>query len=355
MTHGIAMTIGVDLGDRFSHLCALSAEGEVIREERIRSNRAAFEKRFRELGKARVVMEVGTHSPWVSRCLKALGHEVIVADARRLEAISKNPRKNDRNDAHLLARLARDPALLSPVSHASEAVCADRAVMRAREALVRARTMLVNTLRGVVKSFGERLPTCSARSFHRRVRESVPAILKPAAEPLLAELASLEAAIRTYDERIATLARERYPEVEKLRAIAGVGPLTSLAFVLAIEDPNRFQSSRDAGAFFGLTPRQDQSGERDPQLGITKAGNTYVRCLLVCAAQYILGPFGRPCDLKRWGSALAERGGKNAKKRAVIAVARKLAVLMHRLWVSGEAYDPNYSTRARAAAECSAA
>ena len=140
-----------------------------------------------------------------------------------------------------------------------------------------------------------------------------------------------------------------YPEALLLQQISGVGPITALAFVLLVEDPRRFEQSREVGAYFGLVPRLDESSDSTPQLRITKAGDELGRRLLVSAAQYILGPFGPECDLRSHGEAIAQRGGKNAKKRAAVAVARKLAVLMHRLWIAKATYDPQYLAKKRVA------
>jgi transposase len=128
-----------------------------------------------------------------------------------------------------------------------------------------------------------------------------------------------------------------------LRQVEGVGPLTALTFVLTLEDPYRFEKSRSVGAYLGLVPASDKSGDRDPQRRISKEGDEMLRKLLVGSAHYILGPFGGDSDLRRHGEKIASRGAKNAKKRAAVAVARKLAVLLHRLWVTGEVYDPLYN------------
>lgn len=341
--------VGLDLGDRGSQLQVIDQEGEVVEESRLPTSESALRRKFGGMGLCRVAMEVGTHSPWVSRLLTELGHEIIVADARKLRLIYRNPRKNDRIDAEYLARLARlDPQLLSPVRHRSPETQADLTLIRSRDALVRARTMLINHMRGMAKSFGKRLPACSADSFHHKVREAMPQPLQPALEPLLDTLGEMTAnsastfseRIRAYDRQIEDLCQSRYPETKGLRQVGGVGALTSLAYILSLEDPARFRKSREVGPFLGMVPRQNQSGGADPQLRITKTGDVYLRRLLVGSAQYILGPFGPDCDLRRWGLSLAERGGMNAKKRAVVGVARKLAVLLHRLWVTGEDYQP---------------
>jgi transposase len=291
-------------------------------------------------------MEVGTHSRWASQLLKELGYDVLVANARKLRAIYHNPRKGDRADAETLARLARlDPELLSPIHHRSPEAQADLAVLRSRDAIVRCRTLLINHTRDLVKSSGSRLPSCSADSFARKVAPDIPEPLRPALAPIIDTIASLTQQIQSYDQTNEELCSERYPETRLLRAISGVGPLTALAFILTLENPDRFRRSREVGPAIGLVPRRDQSGDQDPQLRITKTGDAYLRRLLVGSAQYILGPFGPDCDLRRWGLKLAERGGKNAKKRAVVGVARKLAIVLHHLWKTGEIYDPFYLAR----------
>jgi transposase len=296
----------------------------------------------------RIAIETGTHSPWVSRLLRECGHEVLVANARKTRLIYANKRKTDEVDAENLARLARlDPKLLYPVEHRGEDSQAHLAIIRSRQALVDCRTQLVNHVRGAVKSFGHRLPKCPARSFHNRAQEHIPEALSPALEPILEQISSLTERIRDYDRQLETLSEERYPETEILRQVEGIGPLTALCFVLTLEDPSRFAKSRSVGAYLGLVPARDQSGDRDPQKRISKEGDEMMRKLLVSSAHYVLGPFGSDSDLRRHGEKIASRGGKNAKKRAAVAVARKLSVLLHRLWTTGEVYDPLYNTHRR--------
>ena len=305
-----------------------------------------MERFFKSQPKMRVVLETGTHSRWVQAIAKEQGHEEIVANPRQVRLISQNRKKSDRKDGELLGRLGRvDPELLYPIQHRGEAAQADLAVVKARDELVRARTRLVNHIRGSVKAFGERLPSCSTEAFPHRVQLHIPGCLKTALEPLLEMIEQLTAQIRQYDRQIQQLCQQKYPDTEILQQVRGVGPITALAFVLTLEDAHRFGRSRQVGAYLGLTPRQDQSGTRDPQLRITKAGDRFVRKLLVGSAQYILGPFGSDCDLRRYGERIASRGGKSAKKRAVVAVARKLSVLLHHLWVTGEKYEPLYNSK----------
>jgi len=335
------LTIGLDLGDRSSCYCVLDENGEIIREQKIPTTPEGMQQAFGKMARSRIAMETGTHSPWVSRVLTELGHEVIVAHAQKVRLIVKSRRKDDRLDARTLARLARiDPELLSPVQHRSAQAQLHLAEIRARAGLVSARTALVNAARGLVKSYGERLRKCGTQQFGQETTSGLSAGLREALEPLMQEVESLNERIKEYDRRIEKMAKETYPETELLKQVKGVGDLIATTYVLTVEDPHRFRKSRDAGCFVGLQPGRRNSGESEPQLHITKEGDEYLRTLLVQGAHYILGPFGEDSDLRRWGLKLSARGGKNAKKRAVVAVARKLAVLLHRLWVSGEVYEP---------------
>ncbi len=335
------LTIGLDLGDRSSWYCLLSETGEVLLEQRLGTTPKAMREVFGGMPCSRMALETGMHSPWVSRLLSELGHEVIVAHARNVRLIGESRRKDDRLDAQTLARLARiDPQLLCPVKHRSAQAQADLTVIRARAGLVRARTALVNTARGLAKSYGERLRGCNPRNMNPEKGSELSPELQAALEPLLAAIESLSEQIREYTERIEQLAENSYPQVALLKQVKGVGTLIALTFLLTLEDPHRFGKSRDVGCYLGLQPGRRNSGLSEPQLHISKEGDPYLRTLLVQGAQHILGPFGADSDLRRWGLKLAERGGRNGKKRAIIAVARKLAVLLHRLWVSGEVYEP---------------
>jgi transposase len=343
------MTAGLDIGDKYSYLCLIDTQGgEIMEEGRLRTTPEAFRRRFASEQPMRIAIEAGTHSPWASRVLEECGHEVLVANARKTRLIYANKRKTDEVDAENLARLARvDPKLLYPLKHRGEECQAHMAIIRSREALVGSRTQLVNHVRGAVKSFGARLPKCPARSFHKRAAEHVPEALRPALGPILEQIGSLTERIRQYDRKLETVCEEHYPETQLLRQVEGIGALTALTFVLTLEDPYRFAKSRSVGAYLGLVPATDQSGERDPQKRISKEGDQMLRKLLVGSAHYVLGPFGSDSDLRRHGQKITARGGKNAKKRAAVAVARKLSVLLHCLWVTGELYDPLHDTHRR--------
>jgi len=340
------LTIGLDLGDRNSWYCVLDETGQLKLEQRVRTTARALQEVFGAMPHSRVALETGTHSPWISRLLSELGHEVIVANARKVRLIGESRKKDDRLDAQTLARLARiDPKLLCPVKHRSAQAQADLTVIRARAGLVRARTALVNTARSLAKSYGERLRGCNVRNMNPEKAEALSPELQCALEPLLSTIEEVSERIAEYNDRIEALAQGSYPQVALLKQIKGVGTLIALTFLLTLEDPHRFGKSRDVGCYLGLQPGRRNSGQSEPQMHISKEGDPYLRTLLVQGAQHILGPFGVDCDLRRWGLKLAERGGRNAKKRAIVATARKLAVLLHHLWVSGEVYEPLHNSQ----------
>ena len=332
-------------------MCVLNEAGDIVTEEAIVNTRECLETFAQRFAGATIVMETGTHSPWVSRLFAARGHPVIVANARKLRAISQSQTKSDREDAQMLARLGRvDPQLLSPVRHRSEATQRTLVRLKVREALVRSRVNLINSVRFLLKSLGVFVSSSiKAVAFTRKVRAQLAPADAALVEPLLVAVDALNEQIKALDAELETLAGETYPATERLRQIPGVGPLTALCFVLTVEDPKHFAHARDVGAYLGLVPRRDQSGETDKQLGITKAGHVQLRCLLVNCAHYILGPFGPPCALRAAGERIAARGGKAAKKRAVIAVARKLAVTLLALWKTDAEYQPHPQSLPQAA------
>jgi transposase len=348
LNSGGQTTVGLDVSDRHVHTCFIDHDGLIVEEARLAATSNALRRRFSGAERYRVILEVGAHSPWMSRLLTTLGHEVYVANARRLRAIYTNESKSDRVDAEYLARIGRlDPALLSPLTHRSAETQADLAVLRSRAALVKVRSLLANHLRGVLKSAGSRVPLTETRLLARRVQNELPPELAPALAPVVSTMLQLDERISAYDQQIEAMSRERYPETQLLRQVYGVGLITAVTFVLTVEDPTRFGNSRSIGSYLGLRPRQDDSGSLKPQLPITKAGDKNLRSLLVECSHHILGRFGHDSDLRRWGLKLAEHGGKSAKKRATVAVARKLSVLLLRLWLTGEIYEPLRNARLR--------
>ena len=343
-----AVTIGLDVGDRISHLYMVGRHGERLEERTVATTPEALRKLFTRVDSSRVVLEVGTHSRWISQLVAGLGHEVFVANPSAMYGTKRRRKRNDKLDAEFLARQGRaDVSLLHAIRHRGDRAHAHLELLRARDQVVQLRSKLINHVRGSVKSSGHRLPACSAEAFAHRVSAQIPEALRIALQPLLDTIRSFTITIRQYDAEIEQLLVHTYPDGARLRQVAGVGPITALAFLLLIDDPHRFRDRRDVAAYFGLVPRLDESSDSTPQLRITKAGDPFGRRLLVSAAQYIMGPFGPPTDLRHHGEGLMLRGGRNAKKRAVVAVARKLAVLLHALWTSGTPYEPLHNTRQR--------
>ena len=348
------LTVGIDLGDKSSRYCVLDEAGEVVSEDQVPTTQAGFDSLFAKMPTSRIALEVGTHSPWVSRHLASMGHEVIVANAHKVKLITQSVRKNDQIDARQLARLARvDPKLLSPVRHRGEQAQRDLAVVRGRAELIAARTQLINSARGLVKPLGERLKPCDADQVTAGLGESLSPEAKAVVGPLLKAVESISEQIDKYDEQIEEIAK-RYPEVKLLQQVYGVGPLIAMTYVLTLEDAGRFAHSRDVGPYLGLTPKQRDSGDSQPELGISKAGDGLLRSLLVQGAHCILRKGAPDSDLRAWGLGKMGNGGKRAKKRAVVGVARRLAVLLHHLWATGEVYDPQYNRKAAEAAAAKA-
>jgi transposase len=354
------LTVGLDLGDGTSHYCVLDEAGEKAIEGKLATTQKGMEATFAKMGRCRIALEVGTHSQWVSRQLAAMGHEVIVANPRKVKLITQSMKKNDRTDAEQLARLARvDPKLLSPIRHRGAQGQKDLMIIRARGDAVRHRTALINSARGLTKPMGERLKSCDADSVKETMAEELSQETQEAVRPLLQMAEAATQQIAKYDKKLEEIAK-RYPETKVLKQIYGVGPLTALTYILTLEDANRFEHSRDVGPYLGLTRKQKDSGKSQPELGISKAGDELLRWLLVEAAHCILRKRAPDSDLRAWGLTKMQAGvggkcSRGRKKRAVVAVARKLAVLLHRLWVTGEVYDPLYNRKAAEAAQAAKA
>jgi transposase len=354
------LTIGLDLGDRTTRYCILDERGEIVSEDRLATTKEGFDSLLEKMPRSRVALEVGTHSPWVSAQIASLGHEVIVANPHKVKLITQSTKKNDRIDAERLARLARvDPKLLSPIRHRGTQAQADLAVIRARAELMEARTALINSARGLAKPMGERLAKCDADQVKESLASGTRAEVREVIGPILKSVEAISQQIAEYDKKIEKITA-RYPETEVLRQVHGVGPLIALGFILTLEDAQRFQQSREVGPYLGLTPKQHESGDSSPELAISKAGDGLLRSLLVQGAHCILRRNAPDSDLKAWGLRMQEnkagknggrKGGKTRKKKAVVAVARKLAVLLHRLWVTGEVYDPHYNSKSVQAAK----
>ena len=346
------LSIGIDVGDRTSHYTVLDAEKKLVTTKSVLTTPDAFRRRFARYEPCLVALEAGTHSPWAHEVLQEVGHKVFVVNPRRLALLTQSMRKSDKEDSEILARaVVSDLELVTPIQPRGMRGQEQRALLKLRDAAVRTRTQLITSLRGVIKPFGARLPDCNSRTFHKKAMDAVPEQLKPAVQPLITVLGLISVTIDEYDALVEAALAPQEQDAQRLQQVAGVGPITTLAFLATMEDPKRFPKSRMVGAYLGLTPRQHESGDQQPQLRITKAGDGMMRKYLVQAAHHVLGPFGPDSDLKRFGEALAKRGGKNAKKRSVIAVARKLSVLLMTLWRTGATYEPlRHASRVKAEA-----
>lgn len=342
--------VGIDLGDKKSRVCMVDGQGTVVSQEWVMTTPEAFLKRFGGPPAMPIAMEVGTHSRWASDLLGRCGHPVRVADARQVALITHSNAKSDKRDARTLAQLLRaDPRLLSPITHRAERLQMDLTAIRMRDNLVETRTRLVSSMRGVVKATGARLTKCETTSFPQAAGEEIAEPLRPALAPVLEMVDQLNEAIYAYDCQLEHWARTRYPESRRLTQVKGVGTLTALTFLLTVADKERFSRSRSIGGYLGLRPKLGDSGESHPELRITRAGDGLLRKTLVECAHYMVGPFGEDSDLRRWGLQMivAGNGSQRARQRAVVGVARRLAVLLMSLWKSGQSYDPLRHSRAR--------
>lgn len=337
----LPLTLGLDLGARTTQVCALAPDGTRIEERTLKTTKEAVGALLERFPGARVALEASTSARWIDSLARSRGHETVIANPRNIPIVTASMRKCDRNDARLLAELGQvKPSLLSPVQLRSDRYQRVRTLLFARSLLVRSRTSLINMVRAEVRTFGSSLPSCSAASFPKTVRRLIPEVLAPALAPILDAISSMTKQIDGYDSEVTKLSLKEFPETAALRQVHGVGPLIALAFVATIGDPKRFRKSRSVGAYVGLVPRVSQSGGRNPTLSITKQGDHFLRSLLVSSATRILGPFGPDSDLRRFGLAIQRTGDKRSKAKARIAVARKLAVLLHRLLMTGEVYEP---------------
>lgn len=340
MTNGI--TVGIDLGNKKHVITAIDAKGNVLQKATIENKVQEIKEFFSQFKEScLVVIEAGTPSILVGNLLKNMGHKVKVANPVKIKAIWGSTVKTDDRDSEMLARLANaDMKLLSEVHLKEMKTQIHSSVLKARDKLVKSRASLVNFARSQFKITGLEVPKCTPENFTKKVKDFIPKDLKLPLQSILRTISFLTEEIKRYDKKISKLCK-KYKQTEILQQVDGVGPLTSLALCLAIGDETRFKKNRAIGAYFGLTPKCDQSGDSNKELKISKAGNRYIRSLLVNCAQHILGIFGKDSNLKRFGERIMNRGkGKKFKKKAVVAVSRKLSVLLLRLYKTGEEYIP---------------
>lgn len=327
---------GIDLHQKHSEICGLDGEGRVRYQKRVATSEASLRRIFGPRKPSRVVIESGCQTAWAARLLGQMGHQVVVVNPRRVRLIAESTRKSDRVDAEILAWLGlQDEGLVRPVYQRSEAAMELRTRLRVRTSQVRARTSLINSVRGTLRSQGYRMSSCVAARFADRFGEQKLALdLRQVLDPLVEMIAELTEQIERLEK---DLVEESQADelLHRLQEVPGVGPLVCLSFVGWVDRPERFERSRDVGACLGLRPMMRDSGERQWRGSITREGDSEMRRLLVQAAHAALN-CRRDSTLKRWASQVAERAGK---RKALAALARKLAVLLHRLWVTGTSYQ----------------
>lgn len=330
-------TIGADVSDRTTKICVMTkadgGERRIVVETTCATTKAGFEEAFSKFDRSwPVVFETGTHCRWMDRLFQRMGFKTIVGNPGKIPSITKSNTKNDRNDARELARLAiADPAMLHPVFLRDEVYQQMLRFHHARNVLLSQRTQTINQIRGFAKSMGYRIECSSTEKFHELGKADWPRELEECAWPLMGVLKAINLKIKAYDKLIARLAErpEFKPMVERVRVVYGVGTIGSTVFVAAIGGrPDRFDRVRDIGPYFGMIPKQDQSGDDDKQLHITHAGPEIVRTALVECAGVVMMEKSKDTDLKLKGLRIAMRGGKIARKKAKVAVARGLAVAM---------------------------
>lgn len=330
-------TIGIDVSDRTSKICVMQkmpdGERRIVIETTCATTREGFSEALSKLDRSwPIAFETGTHCRWMDRHFKSLGFTTFIANPGKVPSISKSTTKNDRNDARELARLAiADVAMLHPVKLRDEVYQQMLRYHRGRNELICVRTKLISQLRGFAKSIGFRIEDCSTERFHKLSKGDWPVDLETVAWPLMDVIEVVNLKIKAFEKSIKDLSEQ--PEfkgmVDRVRLVYGVGDIGATAFVAAIGGyPDRFEHSRDAGCYLGLVPKQDQSGDKDKQLHITRAGSCLVRTVLIECAGVVLQSNAKETDLKLKGLRISMNGGLIARKKARTAVARGLAVTM---------------------------
>ena len=339
--------VGIDVHKRESQICIVTELGEVI-EIRIRTDRERFAAVFGSRPRARILIEAMTESEWVARCLEDLGHEVVVADPNFAAMYATRSRrvKTDRRDAATLADACRLGAF-RPAHRASDQQRHVRAELAVRDALVRTRVKCVALVGALLRRHGVHLPSGNVDGFIARVeRQAMPEEQRLEIGPLLTLIRTTSAEIAAADQRIATIAAGD-PVIGRLRTVPGVGPITATAFVATLDTWERFEGPHQVEAYLGLVPSEKSSGERQHRGGISKAGNSRARWLLVEAAWAILRSRRDDTEpLRRWAQRVALRRGM---KVGIVALARKLAGILYAMWRDGSTYEKREG-RATAAA-----
>jgi transposase len=346
-------SIGIDVHKVHSQVCILDEEGAVLEEVRIQTDRERFGAVLGSRPRARILIEAGTESEWVARCLEALGHEVIVADPNfaAMYATRSRQTKTDRRDARALADACR-LGVYRPVHRVSQEQRERRAQLKVRRGLVETRTRAVSVVRSLLRQEGHRARGGAARLLVDRLEElNLPETLKKTLEPLLELLQLVNQQIAACDGAVAELVKGD-PAVQRLCTVPGVGPVVSATFVAVLDTPDRFSKPHQVEAYIGLIPREYSSGEQTRRGRLTKAGSSELRSLLVQSAWSIWQwKKAETKPLWRWAEKIAQRRGKF---RAIVALARKLAGILFAIWRDGTTYDLSRLQRPAQAVESKA-
>lgn len=333
------MFIGLDVSLAKTAICMISEHGKIAREAQVASEPEALVRWIRDQDGviATIGLEAGPLSQWLHRGLSEAGLDVVLMETRQVKgALKAMPIKTDRRDAEGIARLLH-LGWFRPVHCKSVSAQEIRAVLGARKAIQQGMIALEMSLRGLLRNFGLKVGAISRGRFEHRIRELAAgnSMLETATEPMLRARASLRQELGGLERRVRQLAQDD-PACPRLMSMPGVGAVVALTFRSAVDDPARFTSSKRVGPWVGLTPSRHQSGERDVSGGITKAGDVNLRRAL-CQAATVMMHRGRSTWLRTWASQVARRRGR---KRAMVALARRIGVILHRMWVDGTAFRP---------------
>jgi transposase len=326
---------GIDVSLELSSVCVVDAQGVIVREAKVASDPEALVGWFKGLDFAvkRIGLEAGPLSQWLHAGLTQAGFATVLLETRHVKAaLSAMTVKTDRKDARGIAQLIR-MGWFRPVHAKSVAAQEVRALLVARKQLLNRVLDIETSIRGILRGFGLKVGHVPRGGFETRIRQLAAgqAMLEQIAEAMLAARTTLRAQFNVLHKAVLAIVRED-ALCRRLMTVPGVGPIAALTFKSAVDDPSRIRRSKDAGALFGLTPRKYQSGERDVTGAITRVGDEMVRTALYEAANALLLRVQRFSALKRWAMEVAKRRGM---KRAKVALARKLAVILHRMWVDG--------------------
>lgn len=332
--------VGLDVSCKTVFVCMINEKGEMVREIELVTDPDAIHSFLLGTGFQieKIGLESGSMTHWLTKGLRSYGYEVHPMESRKMAAILATiVNKTDKNDARGIAEALRAGHYKQCV-HRSDSSMNLRTVLNSRDLLVKQRTQLTNSIRGFIRTYGIRLPKGRGKDFHERVLEAIEGQAEEilfSIEILLKTYLSLEEQISKFDIWLKRYSSQS-KQVSLLKSVDGVGDITALAYITEVDDPNRFSNSRDVAAYIGLTPNQYSSGETQKQGRISKQGSSYLRFLLIEAATVLLTRCKQWSPIKSWGLKLMKKKGK---KKAIVAVARKLAVTMHSMLLSEKNFN----------------